>query len=183
MRWHTVTDGSGSEGGNWQMQWVASTLHTTSEHALSSISTVDAHTWAASSRLNYRPPADLNGISVWLQRRNVVSARVPSHFKRSLLLRSAWRWGEAVSASALLSADSWFDVRRDLPTPRLKAQFSLESRSVHPATDTASHFKGIPLPLADHYGITELQNYHISNLTSMSNVPVSLCVTQRQRGK
>ena len=41
--------------GNWWMQWVASTLHTTSEHVVSSITTADAHTLAASSRLNWRP--------------------------------------------------------------------------------------------------------------------------------
>jgi len=37
------------------MEWVASTLHTTSEHGVSSINTADAHTSAASSRLNWRP--------------------------------------------------------------------------------------------------------------------------------
>jgi len=37
------------------MQWVASTLHTTSEHGVSSITTADAHTSAASNRLNLRP--------------------------------------------------------------------------------------------------------------------------------
>ena len=31
---------------NWRMQWVASTLHTTSEHGVSSITTADAHTSA-----------------------------------------------------------------------------------------------------------------------------------------
>jgi len=36
------------------MEWVASTLHTTSEHGLSSITTADAHTSVASSRLNRR---------------------------------------------------------------------------------------------------------------------------------
>ena len=41
--------------GNWRMEWVASTLHTTSEHGVSSITTADAHTSAASSRLNWRP--------------------------------------------------------------------------------------------------------------------------------
>jgi hypothetical protein len=41
--------------GNWGMEWVASTLHATSEHGVSSITTADAHTWAASSRLNWRP--------------------------------------------------------------------------------------------------------------------------------
>jgi len=47
---------------DWRMQWVASTLHTTSEHGVSSITTADAHTSAASSRLNWRLPADLNGL-------------------------------------------------------------------------------------------------------------------------
>ena len=40
---------------NWRMEWVASTLHTTSDHGVSSITTADAHTPAASSRLNWRP--------------------------------------------------------------------------------------------------------------------------------
>ena len=62
MWWHTATHGRGSERGNWRMQWVTSTLHTTSEHGVSSITTADAHTSAASSRLNWRPPADLNGL-------------------------------------------------------------------------------------------------------------------------
>jgi len=34
---------------------VASTLHTTSEHGVSSITTADTHASAASSRLNWRP--------------------------------------------------------------------------------------------------------------------------------
>jgi len=33
------------------MEWVASTLHTTSEHDVSSITTADAHTSAASRQL------------------------------------------------------------------------------------------------------------------------------------
>jgi hypothetical protein len=41
--------------GNWRMEWVDSTLHTTSEHGVSSITTADAHTSAAISRLNWRP--------------------------------------------------------------------------------------------------------------------------------
>jgi len=41
--------------GNWQMELVASTPDTTSEHSVSSITTADAHTSAASSRLNLRP--------------------------------------------------------------------------------------------------------------------------------
>jgi hypothetical protein len=34
------------------MEWVASTLHTTSEHGVSSITTADAHNSAASSLKN-----------------------------------------------------------------------------------------------------------------------------------
>jgi len=77
-----MTHGDAREGnwrGNWWMEWVASTLHTTSEHGVSSITTADAHTSVASSRLNWRPPADLNGFVRFAERRNLVSARVPSH--------------------------------------------------------------------------------------------------------
>jgi len=76
--------------GNWRMEWVASTPHTTSEHGVSRITTPDAHTSAASSRLNWRPPADLNGLVRSAERRNLVSERVPSHFKCSLP-RLPWR--------------------------------------------------------------------------------------------
>ena len=54
---NVMAHGDAREGkwrGNWQMEWVASTLHTTSEHGVSSITTADAHTSAASSRLNWR---------------------------------------------------------------------------------------------------------------------------------
>jgi len=57
--WNVMAHGDAREGkwvGNWRMQWVASTLHTTSEHGVSSITTVDAHTSAASSRLNWPLP-------------------------------------------------------------------------------------------------------------------------------
>jgi hypothetical protein len=52
-----MSHGDAREGkwrGNWRMNWVASTLHTNSEHGVSSITTADAHTSAASSRLNWR---------------------------------------------------------------------------------------------------------------------------------
>jgi len=54
----------------WRMQWVDSTLHTTSEHGVSSITTADAHTSATSSRLNWRPPADLNGLVRFVRKTN-----------------------------------------------------------------------------------------------------------------
>ena len=85
MRWQTVTHERGKWRGNWRMEWVASTLHTTTEHGVSSITTADAHISAASSRLNWRlRRADLKGLVRFAERRNLVSARVPSHFKRSL---------------------------------------------------------------------------------------------------
>jgi hypothetical protein len=52
-----MVHGDAREGkwrGNWRMEWVASTLHITSVH-VSSITTADAHTSAASTRLNWRP--------------------------------------------------------------------------------------------------------------------------------
>ena len=56
--WNVMAHGDAREGkwkGNWRMECVASTLHTTSEHGVSSITTADAHTSAASSRLNWHP--------------------------------------------------------------------------------------------------------------------------------
>ena len=56
--WNVMAHGDAREGkwrGNWRMEFVSSTLHTTSKHGVSSITTADAHTSAASSRLNWRP--------------------------------------------------------------------------------------------------------------------------------
>jgi hypothetical protein len=88
--WNVMAHCDTREGnwrGNWWMEWVASTFHTTSEHGVSSITTADAHTSPASSRLT--PPAELNWLVLFAERRNLVSARVPSHFKLSLL-RAGW---------------------------------------------------------------------------------------------
>jgi len=57
-RWNVMAHGDAREGkwrGNWRMELVPSTLNTTSENGVSSITTADAHTSAASSRLNWRP--------------------------------------------------------------------------------------------------------------------------------
>jgi hypothetical protein len=56
--WNVMAHGDTQEGkwrGNWRMEWVASALHTTSEHGVSSITTADVHTSAANSWLNWRP--------------------------------------------------------------------------------------------------------------------------------
>jgi len=55
-----MAHGDAREGkwrGNRQMELVACTLYTTSEHGVPSITTADAHTSAASSRVNWRPPS------------------------------------------------------------------------------------------------------------------------------
>jgi hypothetical protein len=57
--WNVIAHGDAREGkwkGNRRMEWVSTTLHTTSEHGVSSITTADTHTSAASSQLNWRPP-------------------------------------------------------------------------------------------------------------------------------
>jgi len=51
------------------MEWVASTLHTTSE--LPAVELNDA-------------PADLNGLVRFAERRNLISARVPSRLKSTI---------------------------------------------------------------------------------------------------
>ena len=53
--WNVMANGDAREGKwreNWRLEWVASTLHTTSEHGVSSFTTADAHTSAATIRLN-----------------------------------------------------------------------------------------------------------------------------------
>ena len=56
--WNVMAHGDALEGKwreNWRKEWVVSTLYTTSEHGVSSITIADAHTSAVSSRLNWRP--------------------------------------------------------------------------------------------------------------------------------
>ena len=55
--WNVMAHGNAREGKrrkNWRMELVASTLYATSEHGVSSATTADADTSAASSRLNWR---------------------------------------------------------------------------------------------------------------------------------
>jgi len=64
------------------MEWVAKTLDTTSELRISSSTTADVNTSAAVERTD--APAVLNGLVRFAERRDLVSARVPSHLKRGL---------------------------------------------------------------------------------------------------
>ena len=84
--WNVMAHSDTQEGkwrGNWRMEWVASTLHTTSEHGVSSITTADAHTSAASSRLNWRHRRFKWTCLFWW-RWNLVFPRVPSRFSWSV---------------------------------------------------------------------------------------------------
>ena len=83
----------GSEGGNWRMELVACTLHTTSEHGVSSITSADAHTSAVPVVDLTDAPTDLNSLVRFAERRNLVSACVPSHLNDP--------YGRSVSGSYL----------------------------------------------------------------------------------
>jgi hypothetical protein len=85
MWWHTVMHGQRSEGET-RMVWVTSKHQMTAEHRLArAVQTLQADVYSspASSRLNW-PPANLNGLVRFTERRNQFSAHVPSHFKCSL---------------------------------------------------------------------------------------------------
>ena len=84
--WNLMAYGDAREGkwrGNWRMEWVASTLHITSEHGVSSITNGDAHTSAASTRLSWSPHR-FKWTRPFRRKTKLVSARVPSRFKRSI---------------------------------------------------------------------------------------------------
>ena len=71
------------KGGKWRFDCVASTLHATSEHAVSSITTADGAQLGCQQSTELTPPsqpADLNGLVRFAERRNLVSVRLPSHF-------------------------------------------------------------------------------------------------------
>jgi len=88
---NVMAHGEAREGkwrGNWRMERVASTLHTTSEHGVSSITTSNK-SWCAhlgcqqSTELTSLP--NLNGLVRFAERRSLVSARLPSHLNWPLL--------------------------------------------------------------------------------------------------
>jgi hypothetical protein len=78
--------------GNKRMEWITDKCHMTAEQRLArAVQTLqaDVHSSPASCRLNWPPPPPrgcLKGSERLTERRKLVSARVPSHFKRSLPL-------------------------------------------------------------------------------------------------
>jgi hypothetical protein len=96
--WNVMAHGDAREGkwsGIWRMEWVASTLHTTdhllhttSERGVSSLINTDhLLPLMRTSRLQVvdwtDAPTDVNGLVRFVERRNLVSARVSSHFTSS----------------------------------------------------------------------------------------------------
>jgi len=110
-RWRTVGEVKGEtcEWSGWRV-----VLHSTSKHGVSNITnitTADAHSSAASSRLN------LNGLVRFAERQKMVSARVPSCFKRAVLwelsrtLCTVLRRPIPVAARSLACCDCGFESR------------------------------------------------------------------------
>jgi hypothetical protein len=86
--WNLMAHGDAREGkwrGNWRMEWVASTLtllwNTVYPALLPLMRTprLPVVDWTDTT-------ANLNGLVRFAKRPNLVSARVPSHFKRSLII-------------------------------------------------------------------------------------------------
>jgi hypothetical protein len=102
-----MAHGDAREGkwrGNWRMEWVASTLtlprNTVYPALLPLMRTprLPAVDWTDT-------PADLNGLVRFAERRNLVSARVPSRSKRSL--RAGLLVGIATTSQANISDIDW----------------------------------------------------------------------------
>ena len=84
-RWRT----GGEVKGKLANEWVASTLHTTSELGVSIITTADAHTSAASSRLNWRPRRFKWTRSV-SAKDEIWFLRVCHHISNAVYFKMAW---------------------------------------------------------------------------------------------
>jgi len=87
--WNLMAQGDAREGkwrGNWRMEWVASTLTLPRNVVYPALLPLMRTTWLPAVDWT-DAPADLNGLVRFGERRNLVSARVPSRFKRTLLHR------------------------------------------------------------------------------------------------
>ena len=82
----TVTHGRGSEVGKWRMHWVASTLHTTTEHGVSSIITADAAHLGCqqSTELTPHHRAELNGLVRFARKDEIWFLRMSNHISTGI---------------------------------------------------------------------------------------------------
>jgi len=84
--WNLMAHGDAREGkwrGNWRMEWVASTLTLPRNVVYPALLPLMRTTWLPAVDWT-DAPAGLNGLVRFGERRNLVSARVPSHLKLSL---------------------------------------------------------------------------------------------------
>ena len=98
--WNVMAHGDAreweSEGESWRMQWVASTLHTTSEHGVSSITTADAHTSAGqqSTELTPHPPGRFKWTRSFRPKDEIWFLRMCHHISNAVykVLPGQWDW-------------------------------------------------------------------------------------------
>ena len=122
--WNVMAHGVAREGKwreNWRMEWVASTLHTTSEHGVSSITTADAHNSAASSRLNWCPRR-FKWTCPFYRKKEISFLRVCHHISSAVYLSSHWIEG-CMRAVSLVWTRIWKEKYPSLL--RIEPPFSL----------------------------------------------------------
>ena len=146
--------------GNWRMQWVASTLHTTSQHGVSSITTADAHTSAASSRLNWRrPSADLNRLVRFARKRKSVFCTCAITFQT----QSTGVQADGVIHRQEIMPDLWHNkqygaqyVRDDLPQNAGRRNETVQSVDIangHPRNSLGTLCENFDILLTVHLNI------------------------------
>ena len=115
-----MAHGDAREGkwrGNWRMEWVASTLTLPRNVMYPALlplmrtTRLPAVDWTDT-------PADLNGLVRFAERQNLVSARVPSRFKRAIPIQKSFRWRLDPVARPVPTHDT--QKHRSLPSLELK---------------------------------------------------------------
>ena len=120
-----MAHGDAREGrwrGNWRMKWVASTL-TLPRNVVYPALLPLMRTPRLSAVDRTDAPADLNGLVRFGERRNLVSAHVPSHFKRTITTNNSYRrcnlFVKSVEKSLWLFFVYGLNINPPLPPPRL----------------------------------------------------------------
>ena len=83
--------------GNWRMEWVASTLTPPPNVAYPALLNLMRTPWLPAVDWT-DTPTDLNGLIRFGERRNLVSARVPSRSARAIPARIFGKWAVGISA-------------------------------------------------------------------------------------
>jgi hypothetical protein len=165
--WNVMAHGDAGEGkwrGNWRMEWVASTLHTTLEHGVSSITTADAHTSAASRRMNWRP----------------------CRFKWTRPFRRKTKFGFCACAITFqtqsttkrtsdLTSNSYSQFTRTVLKLTILRTYTCSKKSL-PPFKYSSQMKLIALPLSSHISLTSQYHYSFSHTYNMRyNIKSMVC--------